>query len=98
MFACIFISVPTILPHYLCNGNIFHFNSLDPHPPKPPSSSTVDNVTFFMIQLIIFGFGRSRRASLYLYWNVREERATRLILSYANCGRLLVGSFMRLES
>lgn len=46
--ACLFISVPTILPHYLCNGNIFHFAAqirLD----------CWQCHIFFMIQLIMFG-------------------------------------------
>jgi hypothetical protein len=48
------------------------------------SLSTVDNVTFFMIQLIIFGLD-----SFYLYLGGHKKRSSegeRSWLSYANCG------------
>lgn len=45
------------------------------------SPFTVDNVTFFMIQLIIFGLD-----SFYLYSGGHKEGSWEKGLSYANCG------------
>lgn len=74
LFLCsrTFISVPTKIPHYLCNGNIFHFASL----------STVDNVTFFMIQLIIFDLN-----SFYLYLDGGVPLSPHVICQLWSLGR-----------